>query len=205
MTPLLSDLVRGASSEECPFARECCRALRVLTRHDFPLGDPAWQEWYAAHAHKHPIYTTQLDRAAKLCVDTFRRELAQAGKTNDRLKWIDHFLGQPRNGFGAHNSFLWKLESHPEQHALALLPDRPTSPDERKKLGLLFTVALTSRWDEPDPVIFRKDFHSINVTVCLSSLVGDEGAKRRLVEIADRASGILSDYETFYQKAKGGE
>ncbi len=72
--PLLHELVRGASSAECPFARECCRVLRVLTRHDFPVGDAAWRKWYSDHADKHPIYTTPLDRAVKLCIDTFRFE-----------------------------------------------------------------------------------------------------------------------------------
>lgn len=202
MMPLLHELVRGASSAECPFARECCRVLRVLTRHDFPVGDAAWRKWYSDHADKHPIYTTPLNRAVKLCIYTFRNGLAGAADKSERLKWMDYFLGQPRNGFGSHNNFLWELESHPELHATALLQERPPPLEERKELGLSFTIAMTSRLREPAHQIFRQDFSSINITASLASPVRDEITKNELITLAKQACGILSEYETFCQKAK---
>ena len=198
MAPLLHELVRGASSADCPFARECCRVLRVLTRRDFPVGDAAWRKWYSDHADKQPIYTTPLDRAAKLCMDTFRKGLAEAAERNERLKWMDHFLGQPRSGFGSHNNFLWKLESHPERHAGALLQERLPPPKKREEVGLAFTIAMTSRMGESAHQIFRKDFGSVNITVSLASRVGDERTKKDLIEIAEQASAVLSEYEVFF-------
>jgi hypothetical protein len=118
---------------------------------------------------RHPIYTAPLDRAARLCAEDFRERLAEAAKTDETLKWMDHFLGQILNGFGAHNDFLWKLESHPELHAIGMLPNGPPPPPARKELGLLFVVALTSRLHQPEKGLFRRDFHGINISVCLGS------------------------------------
>jgi hypothetical protein len=116
---------------------------------------------------------------------------------------MDYFLGQPRNGFGSHNNFLWELESHPELHATALLlQERPPPLEERKELGLSFTIAMTSRMREPAHQIFRQDFSSINITASLASPVRDKITKNELITLARQACGILSEYETFCQKAK---
>jgi len=203
--PLLPALVCGASSPGCPFARECVRVLRVLTRHDFAVGDVAWQEWYSTHVNKHPIYSAPLDRVAMLCADDFRERLADAARTDGTLKWMDHFLGQPQNGFGAHNDFLWKLESHPESYAIPMLQETPPLRGERETLGLVFVVALTSRLQEPAGKLFRKDFTSINVSVCLGSHVEYEGTKQLLVRLAAQACEVLSVYERHHHKAEDAE
>lgn len=210
MTPLLRELVRGASSAKCPFARECRRVLRFLTRHDFPVGDAAWDKWYSGHAEKHPIYTTPLDRAAKLCIDTLRKSMAETAKKNQGLKWMEYFLGQPQIGFGAHNDFLWKLESHPEKHvftrhAFTVMQERPPAREKRKGLGLMFTIVLTSRLHEPNHLVFKREFDSINLTVCLSSPMEDDDTKKVLSQLAERACAVLSEYEKHYQRMKDAE
>jgi hypothetical protein len=118
---------------------------------------------------------------------------------------MDYFLGQPRNGFGSHNNFLWELESHPELHVLAFQQERPPPLEERKELVLSFTIAMTSRLREPAHQIFRKDFSSINITASLASPVRDERTKNKLITLGKQACVILSEYETFCQKARDSE
>jgi len=115
---------------------------------------------------------------------------------------MDYFLSRPRNGFGSHNNFLWKLESHPELQAPAFLQERPPPLEERKELGLSFTIAMTSRLREPAHQIFRQDFGSINITASLASPVRDDRTKNELITLAEQACVILLEYEMFYQKAR---
>ena len=206
MTSLLPVLVRGASSPGCPFARECVRVLRVLTRHEFPVGDTAWRDWYQEHAARHPIYSTPLDRAAQLCVLTFRRRIAEKAKTDERVKWVDHFLGQPQNGWGSHNSFLWELRGRPGDMALLAVPMENIPPREKlQDYGFSFTVALTSRLKEPENLLMRQDLNAINLTVCLASPSEEKHIRESLIPMAKEACLILAEYEPFYKAGKDGE
>ena len=220
MAGLLPELVRGVSSKVSRLAPDSRRILRILTRHDFHEGSARWQEWYAEHADRHPIYTKSLDRAVKLCMDTFKRNLAEAAKRDERVKWMNYFAGQSelQNGYGAHNDFLWRLESrpeegsnplflgqpeyHPEEHSLHIdeLPFR--GREAEKALGILVQACLSSRAPTPDHLVFKKEFKGINITVQLGLYTTDEKAKSIIIDCVERTCEILSAYQEFYRTGK---
>lgn len=220
MAGLLPELVRGASSKRSRLAEDSRRVLRILTRHDFHEGSAEWQEWYAEHADKHPIYTKSLDRAVKLCMDTFKRNLAEAAKRDERVKWMNYFAGQSelQNGYGAHNDFLWRLVSRPEEGCKPLFLGQPEDrPEEHslhidelpfrgreaeKALGILVQACLSSRAPTPDHLVFKKEFKGINITVQLGLYTTDEKAKSMIIDCVERTCEILSAYEKFYRTGK---
>lgn len=220
MAGLLPELVRGASSKRSRLAPDCRRILRALTRHDFREGSAEWQEWHVKHADKHPIYTKSLDRAVKLCMDTFRRNLAEAAKRDERVKWMNYFAGQSglQNGYGAGNDFLWRLVSRPEEGSKPLFLGQPEDhPEEdslhidelpfrgweaEKALGILVQACLSSRAPTPDYLVFKKEFNGINITVQLGLYTTDQKAKSMIIDCVERACEILSAYERFYRTGK---
>lgn len=198
--PLLPELVHAAATKQCSFSEESRQILSMLTRHDFAVGDPKWQQWYANQKDNHPIYSTPLDRTAQLCAATFRADLASAGKKHTQLKWMHSFLGKAQNGYGSHNDFLWKLESRPELHAAVFAPENKglQSFEKRKELGITFTVALTSRTHVPAQPIFVREFPALNITVFLISPTKDDDVKKRLRQLAEQACVPLADYQSFW-------
>ena len=204
MEDLLPALTTGASIRGHFLARDCRRVLRVLTRHDFAAGDIAWQKWYEEHRNEHPVYTKPLDRAVLLCMNNFKRNLAEVAKKNERVKRMGYFLGDPQNGCGGHNDFLWKLESHPEKHSLRILEFPYRGVKERKTLGILFQACLGSRAPSPD-LVFKKEFAKINVIVQLCLRTMDEETKGAVIDCAKRACEVLSTYEESYEKTKHAE
>jgi hypothetical protein len=87
-------------------------------------------------------------------------------------------------------------------HAIAVRQNGSPPPPARKELGLLFVVALTSRLQEPENVLFRRDFRGINISVCLASPTAREDTKQILVRLAEQACEVLSLYERFEQQAR---
>jgi hypothetical protein len=198
LAPLIPALVSGASSD-CRFSAQCTNILRILTRHDFPAGSSDWQKWYQDHGLRHPVYSQPLDRAAKLCADSFRKSLEETAKTDLKVARVNRFVGRPRSGTSFRNTYLWKLESRPEEPVgLPRFADDLPPRDRLKELGICFVVGHTSRLEQPERLLWRQDYKKLNVTVWLASPTEDEYIQDALIEIAKEACKVVSDYDTFH-------
>ncbi len=195
MMPLLPELARGASDKNLAWSRECCRALKILTLHDFATGSPDWAKWYKEHKDRHPIYSTPLNQAAKECIVTFRGNLSKAAAKNEHLKWMDHFLGQPDNQWSYAQEYVWGLESHPEHSAFSTGDRLPMPPANLKELGLSYTISMTSKYHANDHELFRLDINALNITVALASSTPDRETRNELIAIARNSCKALSDYQ----------
>ncbi len=189
---LLPILVDGSSSKDRRISGASVAGMRLLTRHDFGPDSGKWQQWHKAHANSHPVYTTPLDRAAKACVERFRANLSKAAEENAGVKAIVAFLPKtPRNGYGAHNPFLWRLESRPEQDSRPIPPHDRT---ERRALKVVLEISQRSRGSQLDHVTAREEFASVNITARLALWTDDDDVREVVVECFRNACKPISTY-----------
>jgi hypothetical protein len=112
---LLPELIRTTGNSNYFVKRDSARILLYLTRHDYGEDSAKWEAWFSQHKDKHPIYTADLDATARKCLTQFRNNLEEASQSYSIIREVAYFLPKaPENGYGSHNSYLWRLESHPE-------------------------------------------------------------------------------------------
>jgi len=196
---LLPELIDATANSDSFINRDSLRILRHITRHDFGKESDKWKEWFLKNKNKHPIYTTALNETARKCLEQFRDKLGEMSPNYPIVKDILLFLPQElQNGYGAHNSFLWRLESRPEWD------NRPFFglTEERENLGLNLEVSFLSRASEPTNIIFKKEFNDINIVVQLTLKIKNNEVKKVIIDQLEESCDIIAKYEKDYISKK---